>query len=572
MIRARALLVLCCLGRGGEALGQNLLGRLTQGPPKNVKEEMVPMRDGARLATDIVLPAGSGPWPVVLTRTPYGKRTGSFSGLEPNFVAQDYARVVQDVRGRFKSEGKFGSFDHEPQDGFDTVEWIARQPWCNGKVGMFGVSAGGILANFTAAAAPPHLVCNFVCVAHGSDYRYGSFPGGVFHLDLNERWFRALGVPLAETLLPRIRQYDEDFASRDLARHYGNVRAPTFFVGGWYDIFSESTVENFEGLDRHSAPEARGKHRLTMGAFAHLPIAGKIRYPADASFPDTRSLFPWFDFWLKGRNSDAMAAPRVRYFLMGDPFDKTCPGMEWRTAASWPPAATPTPHYLDRTGRLSPSAPTASEADTFTYDPRDPVPTVGGNNLFLPRGPLDQRPLAGRADILRYVSEPLAAPVEIAGRARAELFVTTDAADTDFHVKLIDVYPDGYQALVNDQPMRLRHREGFDKSLPAKSGEVYRIDINLWSTALVFGKGHRIALHVSSSNAPRFEPHTNTWKPVRSYNEAVVAHNRVFHGGKTASRLILPVTEVHASPKESAAANGQGIMRASSNNEMATAN
>ena len=184
----------------------------------------------------------------------------------------------------------------------------------------------------------------------------------------------------------------------------------------------------------------------------------------------------------------------------------------------------------------------ATEAsDTFVYDPKDPVPTVGGNNLLLPLGPMDQREVSGRPDVLKYETEPLAQPVEIAGRVVAELAVSTDAEDSDIMVKLVDVYPNGYEALVLDQALRLRFREGFNKMVRAEKGKTYNIKVDLWSTALVFNKGHKIALHVSSSNSPRFEPHSNTWEPLASYDQSVKAHNTVHHSAAAASKVVLPV-------------------------------
>lgn len=539
-IGSRLLLVLAVVP-AATARAQGLADLFAPKRNERRTEAMVAMRDGVRLATDVILPEGKGPWPVILTRTPYGRRQGSISGIEPNFIARGYARVVQDCRGRFQSEGKFGVFDKEPLDGYDTVEWIAKQPWCNGKVGMYGVSASGILANFAAIGAPPHLVCNFVAVAHGCDYRFGSYPGGCFLLDMNERWYRTLGQPLAEGPKPRVQVYDADFAVRDLSKHYAKVTVPTFNLGGWYDIFSESTVENFEGLDKHGGGLAAGNQRLLMGAFGHLPLQGKLRYPADASFPDFSQCTEWFDRWMKEKPNAEEKRARARYFLMGDPFDKSAPGNEWRLSESWPPESRERYLYLCEGGRLRSAPPEEDGVDSYRHDPRDPVPTVGGNNLFLARGPMDQRELRERKDILRYQTEPLESPLEVVGRVYAELFVSTDVQDTDFMVKLIDVYPDGYEALVLDQPLRLRFRNGFDAPAKAEKNKVYPIRINLWTTALVFHRGHRIAVHVQSSNAPRFEPHTNTWEPVADYDRAVIATNAVHRGPGSPSRIILPV-------------------------------
>jgi putative CocE/NonD family hydrolase len=408
---------------------------------------------------------------------------------------------------------------------------------------MFGISAGGILANFTAMTSPPALRCCFVCVAHGCDFRYGSYNGGVFIDDLNKRWFKALGHPLAEALKPRIGVYDDLAADMDLRNHYEKVQVPIFNACGWYDIFHESGIENYEGLQARGSGLAKGNQRLLVGAFAHLPINGKISYPKEAAKPDFEAVERWFARWLKDETTALVDLPKVKYFLMGDPFDKSAPGNEWRTADHWPPESTETSFWLASGGELRQDMPATTSQVEHVYDPKNPVPTIGGNNLFLQRGPMDQRPTRSRKDVLRFESAPLIEPMTIAGRVQAMLAVSTDAMDTDFMVKLVDVYPDGYEALVLDQPMRLRFRDGLADPKPAKKGEVYRIRINLGSTALAVAAGHRIAVHVQSSNSPRYEPHTNTWDPVKSYAEGVVARQQVYLGGSTGSRIVLPVVE-----------------------------
>lgn len=530
---------------GAPAVGQDLRQLLLRRPKpvdadRRIKTK-IEMRDGTKLALVATLPEGQGPWPAVLIRTPYGKESAGLAGASVDFAGMGYAQVVQDTRGRFDSEGEFGRFDHEKHDGFDTIAWIARQPWCDGKVGMFGVSAGGILANLAAMAQPPNLVCSFVVVAHGCDFRFGTTNGGVFLKDLNERWFKALGHPLEQALVPRIAVYDEVAAGMDMRNHYSQVTIPTFNVCGWYDCFVESGIENFEGLQTQGGEGAKGNQRLIVGAFGHFPLNGSLKYPAEAARPDFGALEGWFVRWLKGTPSGLFDEPPVRYFLMGDALDKSAPGNVWKSSDVWPPRGTEAkPLWFGPHGELRDAPGGQAALLSYEYDPRDPVPTVGGNNLFLPRGPMDQAKLAGRRDVLRFQTEPLAEPLEISGRVLADLVVSTDAEDTDFMVKLIDVYPNGYEALVLDQPMRLRYREGFDKPQRAKSGEPYRLRVNLGSTALVVNRGHRLAVHVSSSNYPRFERHTNTWDPVGSYDEARTARNSVHVGGDEGSRILLP--------------------------------
>jgi uncharacterized protein len=519
-----------------------------------VKEVMVPMRDGVKLATNVFLPKGNGPWPVVLTRTPYNKGTAADrEAAESGYTDKGYVRIVQDCRGRFASEGAYRAFIDDMQDGYDTVEWAAQQSWSNGKVGMIGGSAMGITANHAAMSCPPHLVCNVVIVGHGSSYHYSGYPGGVFLKNLNEEWLRHQGVPPADVPRPIHRVYDDSFRALDIHHYFATMKTPTLNIGGWYDIFSQGNIDCFMGLQYHGAEPAKGNQKLVMGAFGHGKLAGDLKYPADAGRmgADPNLSFRWFDHWLKGEDNGVERVPVVQYYVMGDTFDSSAPGNTWRTADRWPPASEVTAYYLQAGHKLSTDPPkadasAADAADTFVYDPKNPVPTLGGNNLSMALGPMDQREVSGRGDVLKYETEPLATAVEIAGPVAAELAVSTDAEDTDFTVKLVDVYPNGYEALVLDQAFRLRFREGFNKMVKAEKNKVYPIKVNLWSTALAFNKGHKIAIHVSSSNAPRFEHHSNTWEPLASYDQSVKANNTVHHSASSASRLMLPVTKVYA--------------------------
>ena len=507
------------------------------------RQEMVPMRDGVKLDTNIYLPAGDGPWPVVLTRTPYGKDQMYTAPREAAYMKAGYARVVQDVRGRFKSEGKYRAFIDDMEDGYDTIEWVAKQPWSNGKVGMVGPSAMGIASNLAAMSGAPHLVCAFVSVAHGSGYRYASYPGGVFLKNLNEEWLRRQGVPPADVPRPILRNYDDESRRLDMRTYLAKMHVPMYNLGGWYDIFLQGDIDSFTSLQRDGGEGARGNQKLTMGAFGHGALSGDLKYPTEAgNLMGNEDTMRWFDYWLKGVDNGIMKEPPVKYFLMGDPMDKSAPGNSWHTAPSWPPAATATSYYLEPGGKLSTARPRGSARTSYVYDPNDPVPSIGGNNLMMDRGPMDQRKVSSRKDVLKFETEPLKTPLEIVGPVTAELAVSTDAADTDFMVKLVDVYPNGYEALVLDEALRLRYRDGLPPQ-PAAAGKVYPIKVDLWSTALVFNAGHKIAVHVSSSNSPRFEAHSNTWEPVKSYDQAVKATNTVFLDGR--SKLILPVSKVY---------------------------
>lgn len=529
------------------------------------REVMVPMRDGIHLATNVSLPDGEGPWPAILSRTPYNKNGRSPRAADSDapreqgrqYLDRGYAYVVQDVRGQFGSEGSYRAFVDDMEDGYDTVEWIAKQPWCNGKVGMVGASASGITANLAMMATPPHLAATYVTVAHGSSYRNSSFPGGTYLLAMVEDWSRGRGVEPAKVPRPITRPYGEADAQRDIRNYFSKITIPTYNVGGWYDIFLQGNIEAFVGLQNHGGEGARGNQKLLMGAFGHGRIQGDLKYPADAMPSGIEAQLRFFDHWMRGIDNGIDKEPAVRYFVMGDTFDESAPGNEWRTADNWPPHSTPTPYYLEPGGKLGLEPPGGSGAakTAYVYDPNNPVPTVGGNNLTLPIGPMDQREVSGRADVIKFETAPLANPVEIVGQITAKLFVSTSAEDTDFFVKLIDVYPNGYEALVRDQGTRLRFREGTEKEVHSTPGEVHPLDVDLWSTALVFNKGHKIAIHVQSSNSRRFEPHSNTWAPVWDYEtEAVKATNAVYHDAEHPSSVVLPVTKVYTSSAQTSSA------------------
>jgi predicted acyl esterase len=523
---------------------------------QSAKEEMVPMRDGVHLATSIYLPEGEGPWPVILTRTPYGKDTMYGPATHKAYLKAGYARVVQDVRGKFKSEGKYAAFENDMEDGYDAIEWIAKQPWSNGKVGMVGPSAMGIATDLAAMTAPPHLVTGFVNVATGTRFQHSTYPGGVFLLNLNEAWLKAQGVPPSTAPRPLNRVYDDAAQKQDMRRFYEKINIPMYNVGGWYDIFLQGNVDAFEGLQYHGGPKAQGNQKLMMGAFGHGNLKGDLKYPAEAGNLMGGDDIRWFDYWMKGIDNGIMKEPAVRYYMMGAAMnldaDKSAPGNEWRTSAKWPPDSTATSYYLTASHTLSTQQPSGKATLSYVDDPKNPIPAIGGNNLMMDRGPMDQRVVSGRPDVLKFETEPLKQAVEIAGPMSAELTVSTDAADTDFIVKLVDVYPNGYEALVMDQPYRLRYWKSLLKAEHVEKGKAYTLHIDLWSTAIAFNAGHKISVQVQSSSSPRFEVHSNTWEPVTSYDLGVKATNTVYLDGR--SKIVLPVTKIYAGGVSAAAA------------------
>lgn len=516
----------------------------TVAPPRQAQapkrtEQMVPMRDGIKLATSIFLPAGTGPWPVVLVRTPYGKDLQSTGNTL--WTNREFALVVQDCRGSFKSEGEYRPFMTDHIDGYDTIEWIAKQPWSNGKVGMYGASAMGIAANLASMMNPPHLVANFVMVARASLYTQSAFQGGVYRKELNDPWLKRQKAEwvIAETIKHNV--YDGYFDLAEMPKHWQSVHVPVYNYGGWYDIFGQGNIDNFVGLQTEGGGLAAGNQKLIMGPWAHGNVE-EVKYPTDSVINATEEALRWFDYWLKGKDNGIMDEPPVRYYVMGDVVNTQAPGNEWRTAYSWPVPSKPTSFFLKTGGALSEKMPVEPESvDTYSYDPKDPVPTMGGANLSVKKGPMDQRAIGNRKDILKYATPVLTSPVEVTGRVKVELWAESDAPDTDWMAKLVDVYPDGTERLVLDSAVRARFREGFDREAFMKKGEVYKFTIDLWSTSLVFNKGHRIAIHITSSNDPRFDPNPNTGKPLRADAETRVARNTVHHDRAHLSRVILPI-------------------------------
>jgi putative CocE/NonD family hydrolase len=341
-----------------------------------------------------------------------------------------------------------------------------------------------------------------------------------------------------------IRDYDEEALSHDLRAQVTHVNIPMYNVGGWYDIFEQGTLDSFTALQTEGGPKARGNQKLMMGAFGQGALKGDLKYPAEAGNLNEGDAIRWFDYWLKGIDNGVMKEPAVRYYVMGDTFDKSAPGNTWRTADSWPPPSTATSYYLTQSHTLSSVKPSGAGKLSYVSDPKDPVPAIGGNNLMMDRGPMDQRKVSNRADVLKFETEPLKEAVEIVGPITAELAVSTDAEDTDFIVKLVDVYPSGYEALVMDQGSKLRYQ--VQKGGPARpeKNKIYPIKVDLWSTSLVFNAGHKIEVLVQSTNSPRFDVHSNTWEPVKSYDQAVKATNTLALDGR--SKIVLPVTKIYS--------------------------
>ena len=564
----------------------------------------VPMRDGTVLYADVYRPDGPGPFPVLLQRTPYDKSFPlSFTMLDPLKSARNgYAAVLQDTRGRFSSEGEFYAFRDDINDGYDTVEWAASQPWSSGKVGMYGGSYVGATQWLAALARPPHLAAIMPNVTPSNYHEGWTYQGGAFELGFNISWtllqltlanFRTLSsvknIPLerrrqlveaVDSMEPSFRHlplkelpylkggladyyydwlahpdYDDYWKSLSIEEAYPRIAVPAYNIGGWYDIFLGGTIRNYLGMRQNGATEdARRGQRLLIGPWQHASrgtsLAGSHYFglAADALAIDLDGIhFRWFDYWLKGIDNGIMDEPPVRIFVMGD--------NAWRTEEEWPLArARPTDYYLHSQGKsnsaagnglLSTQPPGEEPPDVFLYNPADPVPTHGGplccNPYFMSSGAFDQREIEARHDVLVYSTPPLDREVEVTGPVTVTLWATSSASDTDFTAKLVDVCDHGCGRNLTDGIIRARYRDSSSHPSLLEPGRAYRYTIDLWSTSNVFKRGHRIRLEVSSSNFPRFDRNPNTGAPVADERELRPALQTVLHDPEHPSHISLPI-------------------------------
>ncbi|MEK7399011.1 MAG: CocE/NonD family hydrolase [Candidatus Poribacteria bacterium] len=504
--------------------------------------DMVPMRDGVKLATDVYLPKGDSPFPVIFVATPYNKK-----GLEAWALAANmrgYALVGQDFRGRFDSEGvdypvflSYGWGEH--QDGYDTIEWIASQKWCNGKVGTLGMSAPAIAQNMTAPSKPPHLVCQYVVVGYSSAYHQSAYQGGALRKNLWERWLNDQKFNPENMKLAREHpSYDDYWKAQNTELVANRVNVPSMFVGGWYDIFCIGTINSFMTINKNGGIGAKGKCRLVMEAYGHGRNQ-EVVFP-NSELPKNADMLNWFDIWMKNDGKGAENIPTVQYFVMGDPADKSA--NVWKSANDWRVPAKTTPFYFiaDKTLQAQPTK-ESKKTLSYKYDPKNPVPTMGGDELYDPKGPMDQKDTDNRPDVLVFTSQAIDQPLEVVGNIKVKLWASSSAVDTDFTAKLCDVYPDGKSIIVADGIIRACYRNSFEKRKLLKPKDIYEFEIDLWDTAILFSKSHKIRVAISSSNSPRFEPNPNTGKPSGTDDETIIAENTIYLDRNHPSRIILPI-------------------------------
>ncbi|HEX3250882.1 MAG TPA: CocE/NonD family hydrolase [Pyrinomonadaceae bacterium] len=529
----------------------------------------VKMRDGVTLAADIFRPISDEKFPVLLERTPYD-RNGE-TAMANELASHGYLVVLQDTRGRYGSGGEFYPFRDESFDGYDTVEWAARLDHSNGKVGMFGGSYVGATQMLAAMAVPPHLIAIFPYVTASEYYDGWTYQSGALMQWFASSWtsilatdtlrrqaekaqaprewtsqlpleaYPILKTPELSTLAPYFKDWlahesdDAYWRKWKVSDHYSEMTVLGLHGAGWHDLFLKGSIKNYVGLHEHAAtPDARAGQRLIIGPWAHAPTSpegkiGDVVFGKTAVLDMTATALKWFDYSLKGtRNEYATAAP-VRLFIMGDNV--------WRDEQEFPLKRTRFTKYylhsekgansLNGDGSLSLTPPAIERKDEFDYDPKKPVPTIGGRlccGQALPPGPADQRPNEARADVLVFSTPPLTEDTEVTGFISLELYASTSAVDTDFTALLVDVDPNGYARFLTDGIVRSRH-----EGSPVVPGKVVKYTIDLWATGNVFKSGHRIRLYVSSSNFPRFNLNLNP------------AHQTIYHDRQYSSALILPV-------------------------------
>lgn len=497
-----------------------LLGALTSCSGAEPLRVELPMTDGTKLTTDVLLPRGDGPFPVVVFRSTYGRNAGWAKG----YVDNGYAVVLQDVRGMGTSEGEKYVFyadgwRDEQHDAADTMAWIAEQPWCDGNIGTEGGSALGI-TQLLEAPSTNLIDAQSITVGPGRFYQDVTFIGGVWRKNMLEGWLMAIGQAHLIDVYKAQPLDDEFWSYYNFVSTADKVTAPALFIGGWHDIFCQGTLDAYAAREEHGGEGARGENYLIMKWSPHGPDVTE-----DYKFNENRFdlkvsevMKKFFAAHLKGDTDALKDVPNVQYYVFGAD-TPGAPGNEWRSAEAWPPfETTNTVFYLAPDNTLTTEAPGSDGGSgTYTFDPADPYPTLGGANLLpnLPSGPFDQRKYSdSRNDLLKFTTAPLEAPVEIAGRITVRLSVSSDAPDTDFTAKLIDIYPDGDGRELNvmDGIRRVKTRNGYGEFAPLLEGpeQIVELEIDLWSIAWIFDQGHRIGLYVSSSNYPRFEVNPGT--------------------------------------------------------------
>ena len=542
------------------------------------KNVTIPMRDGVRLCANIYRPKADGKFPVVLIRLPYGKdeyycwmpAVGKF------YARKGYACVVQDVRGKFSSEGEFSPLINEIDDGYDTLDWIAKQPWCDGNIGMEGESYYGYTTWAGAVSGHPNLKCiapmNTAMDFHEAIFQNGAFvlqTAGTYPILMNGKTYQNIlrldpwhlplismddtaGIPspafdeLIEHPFP-----DEVTERYNLRNKYERFGVPILVMAGWYDVFLETTVGDWQRLREEARGTAlEGKQWLVITPMDHESTTEHTHKVGRIDIGDKSSQTRWevkqafFDHFLKGIDNGFDKTAPVRIFVVGD--------NEWRYENEWPLAQTQFAEYylhsdgkantLNGTGSLASDLPADELFDTYVYDPTNPVQASHEIDLWYLAAELkDRTPVEQRNDVLVYTSAPLEEDMEITGPISVTLYASSSAVDTDFTAALVDVFPDGYTQMIQEGIQRASWRESGDEPLLIEPGTIYEYTIDVWATSHVIQAGHRIRVEISSSNFDRFARNLNTGKQFGMTSEMVTATQKIYHTAEYPSHITLPV-------------------------------
>lgn len=547
-----------------------LMAAAVPAPAAPTFRETVSAPDGTPLATDIYIPLpipfGLPPYPAVLLRTPYGRE--NLTEACGVLTLLGYACVAQDVRGRGGSGGGHTVFRDDGPDGRATVDWLASRWWCDGKVATLGPSALGITQYVLAPGAGPPLRAMIPLVATPEFYEHGVFQGGVLRQELVATWLEQQeAVPFLEELL-RHRVRDDWWEPAEILGRSAEITAPGLHIGGWYDIFLQGTLDAFTTIQHHGGPGARGRQRLIVGPWVHAGVGdgggggawvGELEYPPNAFRNLLLDIRDFLDHWLRGGTPDVDEWPAAQVYLMGAAGEDEAPGNHWVALPDWPPPAHRLTLFLgpDETLRVLPPE---RGATILPINPEEPVPTRGGAILFpdlvaggqaIGSGPRDQREVEDRDDVLIFSSPPLQQPLTVMGRLGARIWLVPDSPDLDLSVRVMDVYPDGRSMLVTDGIQRARFRCGSDQECLLRPGEPVELEVDLWSTALVFNRGHRIRVALAGSNFPRFEVNPTSGEPPGPGVVGMPATPAVLWGDPTHSRLELPVLRIPRPPAPS---------------------
>ncbi|WP_395742912.1 CocE/NonD family hydrolase [Prosthecobacter sp.] len=521
----------------------------------SVREEhlMIPMRDGKRLSAYVFFPKGEGKWPAIFEQRYADISSAGSRKAAAKFAEGGFVIALVNYRGTHESEGVYRGYrglQWGPlRDGYDVCEWLAAQPWCTGKIGTYGGSQAGYAQNYLAVTQPPHLVAQYMTDTGLSLYQEGYRIGGATK---PQRFIKGGAVAREikdnEDMLREWDQhpdYDAYWKDEDASLHFDKMNYPCFTIGSWFDFMCQGSVASFIGRNQQGGPHSRGHQQLIIGPWLHggYPKSNKIGelvFPENAMFDVYAHMTNWFNHYLKGEDNGIEKDTPVKYYVMGATGEEGAPGNVWREAKDFPPASKAADWFLQPDGKLTTGKPGAARASTsYASDPEHPMslPYTG-----FP-GARDARGFEEQAEVRTWTSEVLAEPLEVTGRIKAEVFVSSTAKDTDFFLRVTDVYPDGRSILLVDYPLRARYHEGFDHQKLLVPGEITKLAWDIGWTSIIFNKGHRIRITIASTGAPYYEPNPQTGGPISHFitGPGVPAINTIWHDSAHASRVILPI-------------------------------